>query len=123
MGRVEWVAVVHRGRGTHRAAGAPERRWGNAAPPARHASPIRPPAVAAADSGLLAPELAAGIGLREAPAILLGRGRRRSAGAARNDGPRPVAAWPVARTAYRAAYGDGRRGCWRRNSRLQSVVA
>lgn len=41
-------------------------------------SPIRPLAVAATDNGPLAPERASGIGLREAPAMLLGCGPPRS---------------------------------------------
>jgi hypothetical protein len=44
--------------------------------------PIRPLAVAVTDHGRRAPERAAGIGMREAPAILLGCGRRRSEAAA-----------------------------------------
>jgi hypothetical protein len=41
-------------------------------------STIRTLAVEATDNGLLAPELAAGIRLREAPAVLLGCALRRT---------------------------------------------
>ena len=46
----------------------------------------RPVAIAATDNALQEPELAAGIGLHEAPAVLLGRGLRGSAGRGAHDG-------------------------------------
>jgi hypothetical protein len=57
--------------------------------PSPIASPIRPPAVAATDEGRRAPELAAGIGVRDAPAMLLGCSLRRSEGGGARDGHAP----------------------------------